>query len=213
MEQFIDDHQLKLRYHPRFAAVYDQENTNLPVASTSNRNSGPPIANPSQQIGYPPYNWGLILKELGAADHTGKRTICNGIAVELGCACREIYCHYDPRISETPDDIMQVVNDVLVMDRLATDICQAPTSELRHAMRLPTIDLRECMSAICTQLAKHPLPFLSRTLGEEQVQMVLHKLSMVDAIMKKMDPRSGIKSGIEKIKHMFYSVGVGGMCE
>jgi hypothetical protein len=33
--------------------------------------------------------------------------------------------------------------------------------------------------------------------------MVLHNLSMVDAIMKKMDPRSGIKSGIEKIKHMF----------
>jgi len=203
MGRFIDDHQLKLRYHPRFAAVYDQQNNNLPVASTSNLTTKPLIATSSKQIGYPPYDWGIILKKLGAADHAGKRTICDNIAIELDRACRKIIGHYDPRTSKTPDDIMQVVDDVQMMDRLATDICPAPTSGLRHAMRLPTIALRECMSLICTQLAKHPLPSLGETLGEEQVKMVLHKLSMVDAIMKKMNPRSGVESGIEKLKHMF----------
>jgi hypothetical protein len=203
MEQFIDDHQLKLQYHPRFAAVYDQQNNNLPVASTSHCTTEPLIATSGKQIGYPPCDWDIINKKLGTSDQIGKRLICDDIAAKLTRTCRKIIHHYNPKTSDTPNDITQVVNDVVVMDKIATDISVAPTSELRYAMHIPLLILRDCMSAICTQLAKSPLAFLTETLGEEQLKMVLHKVSMIDAIMKKMSPRSGVESEIEKIKHMF----------
>jgi len=207
MARFIDDHHIKLRYHPQFVAVYDQEepHNNHSGASISSLANGPLIATSSEQTGLPPYDWDIITCQMDGCDIAGKGAICTEVGYKLSSAFRRITEHCDPLSFNHPNGVTQFVDNVQTMERLAANMLSAPHPDLklRTLVSGPAYGLRECMSAICTQLAKIPLPLLTRTLGMEQHRKVLNQLRTVDDIMKKMNPRSGVESGIEKVKHMF----------
>jgi hypothetical protein len=194
MARFIDDHHLKLQYHPMFAAVYHSRSSSIPMVYTYPiRGNG--TSNSTRQIQCPPLDWRTVGERLRALDALDKALMYYDIIQGFCSSYDNITLHCQSNTAVRDVTIEGLAGSVQLMSKLAINMFEATARGLSK--------LRDCMSTLCAELAKYSTSEIANGLDWIQRKRVLEGLCKVEQILKGESTGVIYQSGIEKVTHLF----------
>jgi len=205
MTLFVQQHSPRLRCHPGFAAAFDNVDhhleDSLPRQMTSRKMANLPVE-PLHSImshadGSPPFDWNIIARHLGSLKPFTRDLKCDNIIDDFCSALDSMTKQCPTRRHVDIDKLREMVHR---MEELAGNMSRASPPEMRNRLMngRAVVQLRECLSVVCSALSTQRGPALAITLHKEEKEGMKKKLCMVYASVRNVDPGQKLEAEVRR---------------